>query len=167
MGKLNFLEELLIMVRNGEIRTEEAPEDAGKLLLEIRQIVCEKVQEEIYSDVTDGQTMYYAPEYESWKTFLNKCNGTADYKEVLEESYTEEQLENLWQSSHIMEDMPREQITEELLYQIDLLRILTTPIQLVGQPAPYQKLEQERAADEIQQEPIKNRIKGLLNMLYE
>lgn len=165
MGKLNLLEELSIMVRNGAIQTAEGPEAAEMLLQEIRQIVWEKVKEDIYDDVTDLPTRHYAPDFDSWKTFLSACNGTADYKKVLEEGYTEEQLENLWQTSHDMSYVSKEQVKEELLNQLDQLSILTMPIQSDGQPDFYETLEQMREANEIRKEAIKLRLKGLYNIL--
>lgn len=165
MGKLNLLEELLNMVRSGEIQTAEGPEAAEMLLQEIRQIVWEKVKEDIYDDVTDLPTRHYAPDFDSWKTFLAVCDGTADYKQVLEEGYTEEQLENMWLTSHDISYASKKQVQDELLYQLNQLSILTRPIQSDGQPDFYETLEQEREANELRKEAIKLKLKGLYNML--
>lgn len=159
MDKLAFLDELVIMVQTGEIMPEEGSESAKKLLMDIRRIVHESLAEEIYNDVTDTKTAYFAPEYKSWKTFLSDCNGNIDYKVVLEESYTEEELESLWQCSHIMEDMTREQIRDDLFLQMCQLKMMS----LVRKNATLVNPQSEKRT----LEGIKARIKGLFNILYE
>lgn len=114
MNRLTFLDELLIMVRSGEIKTEESSDDAERLLLNFKCMVYEELKKEIFEDVTDIQTVYYAPEFDSWKAFLNHCNGNEDYAAVLAQTCTEEQLEQLWQSSHVMEDMTEGQIKSDM-----------------------------------------------------
>lgn len=159
MNRLSFLDELLVMVRTGEMKTEESAEEAEKLLLNFRRMVYEELKKEIFEDVTDIQTVYYAPEFDSWKAFLNHSNGNEDYAAVLDEAYTEKQLEDMWQNSHIMEDMTEEQIKSELSMQIGQLKMLNIVNQYSN---PVNPDGEARARD-----MIHARLKGLFNILYE
>lgn len=159
MNRLTFLDELLVMIRSGEIKTEESSDDAERLLLSFKLMVYEELKKEIFEDVTDIQTVYYAPEFDSWKAFLNHCNGNDDYAAVLAETYTEEQLEGMWNCSHIVEDMPEEQIKSGLLLQIEQLKMLD----IVNQHTKPVNPDEESLAKDM----IRARLKGLFSILYE
>lgn len=156
---LAFLDELLVMVKTGEINTVEGKEDSIEMLENIKMIVRRELCHEIVRNVTDARTEYFAPEYEAWKTFLSDCNGDADYEQVLEDSFTEEELESLWQSSHITEEMTQEEIKADILLQIGQLKILEKVNKTHKASNPVSMLHVTSE--------IKARIQGLYSMLYE
>lgn len=159
MNCLKLLDNLLIMVKTGEIKLGVDGLDAEEELYAIRNIVVESLYDEIVCDVTDIKTEYYAPEYASWRKYLSDCDGNADYEGVLFESFEEKELEALWQNSHIAEDMSESKIKEELLQQIGQLKMIS----LVSKTASPDKSSKARSLEE----SMKARIKGLYNMLYE
>lgn len=159
MNHLAFLDELLVMVNTGEINTVEGKNDSIEMLQNIKMIVRRELCNEVVRDVTDARTEYFAPEYESWKTFLSDCNGDADYEQVLEDSFTEEELEILWQSSHITEELTEEQVKEDILLQIGQLKMLEIVNRKHKARNPIKALEMTAE--------IKARLQGLYNMLYE
>lgn len=160
MDKLSLLDELLVKVSTGEIKTDTEDNDAAaKILSEIRRVVEAAIYAEIIKDVTNLHTGYYAPEYPTWKHYLNDCNGFEDYRIVLEQAFTNEELEALWQNSHIEEEMAEAQIKEDICMQIGQLKML----QLVEKIAAPRNPEKAR----MMIEAIKARIWGLYNILYE
>lgn len=159
MNCLKLLDDLLIMVKTGEITLEEDAREAEAMLHLIQNTVRNALYERVVLDITDMQTEYYAPEYASWKEYLSDCDGNADYKDVLFESFQEKELEALWQNSHIAEDMPENKIREEMLQQIGQLKMIS----LVSKTASPVKSPKARSLEE----SLKARIRGLYNMLYE
>lgn len=159
MDRLALLDELVVMVRAGEIATVEGNEETEQLLLEIRRIVHETLSEEIYKDITASDTSYFAPEYESWMNFLNYCDGNSDYAAVLEESYTEEELESLWQCSHIMEELTEKKAIDALILAMKQLKML----QLVRKSFVPCDPQRERKI----REGLRAQIIGFYNQLYE
>ncbi len=160
MDKLSLLDELLVKVNTGEIKTDtEDNEVAAKILSEIRQVIEAATYAEIVQDVTDLHTGYFAPEYPSWKHYLNDCNGYEDYRTVLEQAFTNEELEALWQNSHIEEEMTEAQIKEDICKQIGQLKM----IQLVQKTSTMRNPKKVRTMIE----GMKARIIGLYNILYE
>ena len=159
MNCLKLLDDLLIMVKTGEITLEEDAREAEAMLHMIQNTVRDALYERVVLDITDMQTEYYAPEYASWKEYLSDCDGNADYKDVLFESFQEKELEALWQNSHIAEDMPENKIREEMLQQIGQLKMIS----LVSKTARPVKSPKARSLEE----SLKARIRGLYNMLYE
>lgn len=159
MNCLKLLDDLLIMVKTGEIKLGMEVSEAEEELRIIQNVVRESLYAEIVCDVTDIKTEYYAPEYASWKEYLSDCDGNADYKDVLFESFQEKELEALWQNSHIAEDMPENKIREEMLQQIGQLKMIS----LVSKTASPVKSPKARSLEE----SLKARIRGLYNMLYE
>lgn len=159
MDRLALLDELLVMVRAGEIATVEGNEETEQLLLEIRRIVHESLSEEIYKDITASDTSYFAPEYESWTNFLNYCDGNSDYAAVLKESYTEKELEILWQYSHIMEELTEKKAIDALILAMKQLKM----IQLLRKSSVPCDPQQARKI----REGLWARIIGVYNQLYE
>lgn len=159
MDCLKLLNDLLIMVKTGEIKLEEDVAEVEAMLRMIRNTVKDALYERVVLDVTDMQTGYYAPEYASWKEYLSDCDGNKDYEDVLFESFEEKELEALWQNSHIAEDMPESKIKEEMMQQIGQLKMIS----LVSKTASPVKSPKARSLEE----SLKARIKGLYNMLYE
>lgn len=159
MDYLKLLNDLLIMVKTGEIKLEEDARYAEAMLRKIQSIVRDALYEMVVRDVTDMETEYYAPEHESWKAFMLWRNGYQDYETVLNESFQEKELEALWQNSHIAEDMPESKIKEEMMQQIGQLKMIS----LVSKTASPEKSPKVRSLEE----SIKARIRGLYNMLYE
>lgn len=158
MNKLELLDELIIRVKTKEITLQEGTEDALTTLLDIVRVVEQSLYDEIVRDITDSRTEYFAPEYPSWKHFLADCNGYGDYRQMLIK-FTNEELESMWQNSHIAEDMTEEKIKADMVLQIGQLKMLS----LMGRPG------QASNADKIRKmsDGIEARIKGLYNMLYE
>ena len=159
MNCLKLLDDLLVMVKAGEIELGEEAHDAEEELHIIKKIVKESLYNEIVCDVTDIKTEYYAPEYASWREYLSDCDGNADYEDVLFESFEEKELEALWQNSHIAEDMSESKIKDEMLQQIGQLKMIS----LVSKSASPAKSSKAHSLEE----SMKARIRGLYNMLYE
>lgn len=160
MDKLTLLDELIIRIRTEEIKTVEASnKESAEILIEIRQLVEKALYDEVVGDITNYQTEYYAPEYDSWKQFLADCNGYEDYEKVLDSKFEEKELEALWQASHIAEDMDEIRIKEEMMFQIGQLKMLFL-VHKWAKPINPEKNRQRMAE-------IEARIKGLYNMLYE
>ncbi len=159
MNCLKLLDDLLVMVKAGEIELGEEAPDAEEELHVIKKIVKESLYNEIVCDVTDIKTEYYAPEYASWREYLSDCDGNADYEDVLFESFEEKELEALWQNSHIAEDMSESKIKDEMLQQIGQLKMIS----LVSKSASPAKASKAHSLEE----SMKARIRGLYNMLYE
>lgn len=158
MDKVAFLEELCIMVNAGEIRLVEGKEDATRLLQDIKRIVIESLCGEIVDDITDPAMGYYAPEFSSWKEFLIYCNGNGDYETILRSDFNNQDLEELWQNSHIAEEMSEEQIRQEMIRQIGQLKMIS----VMGRTAAANQDKVQRI-----KRGIKARITGLYNLLYE
>ncbi|MBQ9135969.1 MAG: hypothetical protein IJX66_07765 [Lachnospiraceae bacterium] len=160
MDKLSLLDELLVKVSTGEIKTDTGDkETVAKILSEIRQVIEVATYAEIVQDVTNLHTGYFAPEYPSWKHYLIDCRGDEDYRTVLEQAFTNEELEALWQNSHIEEEMSEKQIKEDICRQIGQLKM----IQLVQKTSTPRNPEKARTMIE----GMKARIVGLYNILYE
>lgn len=160
MDKLQLLDELIIKVNTGEIKTDtEDNEKAAKILLEIRRTVEAATYAEIVGDITDLHTGYYAPEHPTWKHFLNHCNGYNDYRDVLEHAFTNEDIEALWQNSHIVEEMSEEEIKAQICSQIGQLKMM----QLVERHSAPVNPEKVKTI----KEGIRARILGLYNILFE
>lgn len=156
MDKLELLKELSIMVHTGEIQTVEDAADAEEMLSEIRQIVMKALKTEVFDNITDKNTVFYAPEYVSWKDFLNHCNGNEDYAAALE-SYTEEELAALWEASHIAGRMDEQQIKNGIFHQFATWKM-------------YQILLKKKYIlpdHTLQEREIAAKVKGFYNILYE
>jgi len=158
MNKIALLNTLIVMNKSGEINTGENPKDVDKMLQDIKMAVMADIRNEIFRDITDIHTSYYAPDFENWKRFLNYCNGNADYEAVLND-FEEEELEKLWQASHITEPMADEDINKELILQIRQMKILN----VVGR---YAKAADPKKA-QLAVEAVRARIQGLYGMIYE
>lgn len=160
MDKLTLLDELIIRIQSGEIKTVMATNKESELVLrEVKMIVEKALYEDVVKDVTGYRTEYYAPEWDSWKQFLAECNGYADYQKILNEKFTECELAELWQESHIAEDMEEDEIKKELISQIGQLKIFAS---LCREKKP---VNPEKAMQGIVK--MQARIQGLYNMLYE
>ncbi len=158
MNKIALLNTLIVMNKSGEINTGENPKDVDKMLQDIKMAVMADIRNEIFRDITDIHTSYYAPDFENWKQFLNYCNGNADYEAILND-FEEVELEKLWQASHITEPMADEDINKELILQIRQMKMLN----VVGRYA--------KAADppkaQLAVAAVRARIQGLYGMIYE
>lgn len=147
------------MVHSGEISPCEGREDAERMLEEIRGIVEAALEEEVFQDITDRETVFYAPEHEGWKDFLDECNGNEDYRKALE-GYTDGELEILWAESHQADRMDEERIQKKIFREISglkMLELLDRKKYLTVKPEEkhWQKLE------------ARAKIKGFYNLLYE
>lgn len=168
MGKLSLLEELEIKITTGELVLESCTsgqnllnlEESLQVLRDIRNCVTDVIKEEIINDITNPETVFYAPEYSDWQTFLNLANGNEDYAQVLQMEFSEEDLELLWQNSHISEELTEEEIKKALVRQIGQLKMLALVKRQGFQPSEPQKSGRIIQSAEA-------RIKGLYNMLYE
>jgi len=159
MDKLAILDDLIAKIHIGEVVLEaDTRVQYEKALRELRGLVKKDLREEIVRDITDLHTEYYAPEHDSWKAFLNHCNGGSDYAAVLEE-FDESELENLWQNSHIPEEMNEAEIRADMMCQIGKLKMLS----IVNRD--FDCTDHDKANEMIS--GIVARIKGLYNMLYE
>lgn len=159
MDRLNFLEELLIMVRTGEINHPDGREDAERTLLEIRDMVQTALKEEVFQDITDRDTVFYAPEHESWKDFLIDCNGYADYAKAVD-GYTEKELEELWEASHLADRMDEEQLRKKIFREIANLKMREILVRKKYVPENLEECQQRVRES-------KAKIKGFYNILYE
>lgn len=159
MDRLEFLNELLIMVRTGEINHPEGKEDAERTLLEIRDMVQAALKEEVFQDITDRDTVFYAPEHESWKEFLIACNGYEDYAKAVE-GYTEKELENLWEASHLADRMDEEQLRKKIFREIADLKMRE-----ILERKKYIPMQLEECQQHVRESRAK--IKGFYNILYE
>lgn len=158
MNKLAYLEELSVMVKNGEIKTSVEPGYGAAILQDICRIVTEDTCNRIEEDITNPFTAYYKPDHPSWKHFLIYSNGYMDYEQVVLSMFTEKELDILWQNSHINDHLSEEQIKEQLIKQIGKLKMFTLVSQTVA-CNPEQNRQYQMA--------IKATIKGLYNRLYE
>lgn len=160
MDRFELLDDLIIMIKTREIDFGEMidADEAENMLKTIKAMVQQSIYNEIIQDITDSDTMYYAPEYASWREFLSDCNGNNDYERVLFD-FEESELEELWQNSHIAEDMPEDKIREKLTEQIGQLKMIT----LIGRKDKMAN----RGRIEAMAKGMKAQIKGLYNMLYE
>lgn len=158
MNKIALLNTLIVMNKSGEINTGENQNDADKMLQDIKMAIIENIRNEIFRDITDIHTGYYAPDFENWKQFLNYCNGNADYEAVLND-FEEEELEKLWQASHITEPMADEDINKELILQIRQMKMFD----VVGR---YAKAAAPQKA-QLAAESVRAKIRGLYGMIYE
>ncbi len=156
MGKLSFLESLEEMISTGEVTPEEGKEESIAQLQKIKEIVEQQLIMEIYRDITAFDTAYYAPEHSDWQHYLLWCNGGEDYAAVLNKNYTNEMLEELWQNSHISENMTEKEIKENLALLIGQLKMLSLLNRIGAKP-----LNHSIAVG------IKARITGLYNILFE
>lgn len=163
MGKLSFLESLEEMISTGEVIPEEGKEEGIKQLHKIKEIVEQQLIMEIYRDITAYDTAYYAPEHSDWQHFLVWLNGEKDYAEVLRQNYTNEVLEELWQYSHISENMTEKEIKKDLALQIGQLKMLSLLDKIDAKPLNPQKMNIAVGM----KAKIKARITGLYNILYE
>ncbi len=157
MNKLALIDELIAMNKTGEIKFEEPKKDVENMLREIRKSVWTDLQREIERDVTGIHTGYFAPEFDSWKQFLNYCNGNEDYEQALD-SFSDSQLEILWQNSHIVETLDEMQIKTEMVKLIGQLKILD----VAGRTSTAGAEKRLKTM-----EAIEARILGLYNILYE
>lgn len=99
MGKINLLEQMRLAAWSGEVMLLK-----GRLELveELQDILYQSLEEQIIRDITDRGFLFYAPEHDSWKDALigqGKADK-ADYSTILER-FTEEELQLLWECSHI------------------------------------------------------------------
>lgn len=159
MDKLALLDELATMVHDKKIEVTEDATDAEKMLLDIRRIVHESLSHEVVSDITNRFTHFYAPDFDSWKSLLCSCNDNQDYATVLE-TYTEEELDSLWQHSHRVSKMDIKALSMQLyatLATFKMYEILTKQKKLPSDPKEYQ----------INQQKILAQMKGLYNIIFE
>ena len=159
MDKFAFIDELISMIRTGELKTVEGADDSIKMLEDMQLMVMESLHNEIIRDITDERTEYYAPEFKSWQQFFSYCNGNADYEKVLCSSFSQKELETLWQNSHIAEELREKEIEEKLLLEITQLKMLEIKQEASVFMNPILMLQTKEA--------IKARIVGLYNLLYE
>ena len=157
MDKLAFLDELIVMIRTGEIHTVEPVQDAEQMLSDIKVTVAQNLHREVFDDITSPDTGFYAPEHVSWKAYLIHCNGYADYAAALDE-YTEDELDGLWSISHIAEDLSDESLMREAFKALNNLKA----IHLIELADP------EAANDYCSvKEQFLAKLKGIYNLLCE
>lgn len=159
MNKLEFIDDLIAMVRTDELKHPCGKEDSEWILLEIRRMYMESLDNEVLDDITDKNLSFYAPDFENWKDYLNFFNGYEDYAEILE-SYTEKDLGALWEASHLTGYMDEEHMRRKLFRLISTLKMLDTLT--VKHPVALDKAEIVS-----QRKEVIAQIKGIYNMLYE
>lgn len=159
VNRLEVLNNLLTMVKGGEINTGMEQEDVEWALLSIREMVEESLYRNILADITDAETSYFAPEHGAWMDFLDFCNGYPDYKEILEKKFSEAELDSLWRCSHPDEDLSREQMMIRAFAKLCELK-MNDVLESSGHNAAK---ENKRRIDEM----LKATIKGIYNILYE
>lgn len=158
MDKLALLDTLIEMVQEGNLELLDESQNAETVLWDIKLTIQRVLQDEVMSDITKNTLTYYAPEYPSWREYLEDCNGNSDYKKVLQ-NFDEHELDELWQNSHISEDLNEQQIKEEMVMQIGQLKML----EIVGRKlVPANSEQHKRMVDY-----IRARLIGLYNMLYD
>lgn len=160
-NRLKVLDDLLSMVRTGEVDTGEDKDDLEWALLSVRRMVEDNLYQEIISDITDAETGFYAPEHKSWKEFLAFCNGYADYKEILEKEFSEAELDALWRYSHPEEEMSRGQMMVRVFNKLCELK-MNALFDVSAGPCKV-SIENKRRIGEM----FKAAIKGIYNILYE
>lgn len=158
MDKLELIETLIVMIQTGEIKLGVPTRESDELLRRIWQIVWADQQLEIVRDITDIHTEYFAPEFDSWHDFLNYCNGSDDYSRVLD-GYTEEQMELLWQNSHVQDALDEMQIKTEMIKLIGQRKVLELAGQTESATGTAKRMMTIHAIDA--------RLRGLYSMLYD
>lgn len=160
MDKLRFLDELLTKVQLGELEIREGKESAEQILNDIRNIVLKSLSEAIITDITNIDTGYYAPEHADWKEYLRHINSNDDYARALN-YFTEAQLEDLWVSSHIEEELTAEEMQTQVFSALCNLKSLNLVERLPG----YKAIDADRHFY-IKQQQIA-RVKGIFNLIFE
>lgn len=159
MAVLSFLDEIEIRVNTGELSFSEKREDILKYIEKIRESFVHQLIEEIKRDILDADTPFYAPEHEDWYSCLEFYNGYEDYSKVLRENFTCYELDTLWNSSHIAEELSTEEIQKELLVCVRNMKAYAA-FEKMGSKWPNEE-EKKRTLDN-----IRARIIGLYNILY-
>ncbi len=158
MDKLALLDTLIEMVQEGKLELLDDSQKAETVLWDIKLTIQRALHDEVMSDITKNTCTYYAPEYPSWREYLEDCNGNSDYRKALQ-YFDEHELDELWQNSHISEDLNEQQIKEEMMMQIGQLKML----EIVGRKlVPVNSEQHKRMMDY-----IRARLIGLYNILYE
>lgn len=159
MNKFALLEELFTMVHTGEIKLQEDAADAERLILDIRKDVEAALKREIFEDITDKNTAFYAPEHDSWTDFLNFCNGNEDYAEVLGR-YTEDELTSLWEGSHLADALAEKKIMEGIFHQVATLKMYSILLK-------KRYVSHSPKIQEVRRLEVMAKIKGFYSALYE
>ncbi len=160
MDKLSFLNVVQKMIETDEIKLVETDKcDAMNTLDDIRLTVRQELRDEVIRDITGAKTIYYAPDFDTWQDFLAFCNGNPDYETILRTQFTHDDLECLWQSSHIAEEMTEREIEQEITQQISQLKML----ELVNRMSCPDFPEKMNKTKEI----LKANVLGLYNILFE
>lgn len=160
MTKLQLINLIDIMLKNGEILIENTAE-AELLLREIRECVCQNIQREIWNDITAQQTGFYFFEHASWKEMLEVQKGSdTDYAIVLQEAFDEDELDVLWNYSHIEEELDDTEIKKEMGVCLEQLKML----ELYGKEGNHvmESCRRERLTVALQA-----RLTGLYALLHE
>lgn len=113
MGKLDLIEKLHMAAWSGEMVLLK---DYVTEMEEIREVLYAYAENQILGEITDRNFGFYAPEYASWSEALleNNKSQKKDYAVILHTKFTEEELSELWELSHIAG-----QVTDE--YRLQML----------------------------------------------
>lgn len=112
MGKLDLMEQMRVAAWSGEVVLLK---DRLETVEAIQDILYRSLEEQIIRDITDREFLFYAPESGSWKEALLRRNKAdkSDYSIVLNR-FTEEELQRLWELSHIADPVTEKE-------QLDML----------------------------------------------
>lgn len=106
MGKLDLIEKLNMAAWSGDMLPLK---NHAEELEDIKALIYQSVEDQIVQDITDREFLFYAPEYSSWTEALlgkNKNRASqADYSVILNTKFTEEELAELWELSHIADPL--------------------------------------------------------------
>lgn len=99
MGKLDLMEQMRVAAWSGEVVLLK---DRLEIVEAIQDILYQSLEEQIIRDITDREFLFYAPEAGSWKEALLREHKAdkSDYSIILNR-FTEEELQMLWELSHI------------------------------------------------------------------
>ncbi len=158
MNKLIFLEKLMNYIREEKIEIGISGDEMVCMLNEIEEMVRAQMRNEIVEHITAYKTGYFAPEYDSWKTYFESVVDDESVSMMLNQDFTQEELEDLWQNSHIVEDLDEARIKSEMMSEIGQLKmVMTVSRTSKTNPDLYNRFLDGKKA----------RIKGLFNILFE
>lgn len=163
--KLAFVEELFALNIEGKLSTSSDKAKATHMLAELRAIVIKHLKEELIDYMTDIHTEYYAPEYTSWRECLLNTYALehAECERILW-LFDEDELECMWQNSHITEELTTVEVQKDIIHQIEKIKRLEN-FEREFAPMGYLQITPE------QEEKIKNwakaRIRGLYHLIHE
>lgn len=157
----NLLEELESKIeKNVFNESEQEHKQSMAAMREIRKAAEIQADRKIREIIMSPEFKFFAPDNENWHQALAEYMNPDSEKfyAAAMEKYTEQDMDNLWQNSHINSCLSEEEIKSNLINAICKLKML-------------QKMEKICDLDEAMQEYIREgliaRTIGLYNLLYE